>query len=589
MTNSSLPSEGSTSSKKTTRAFDYLQAIRRSFSYSQVLLYYLFIATVAVSTVGLLQIWNKSLMVLVPMEGGQLTEGVIGTPRFVNPVLAVSDADRDLTTLFYSGLLRVSKEGDLIPDLARSYTVSEDGLVYTFTLKPEAVFHDGHPVTSADVRYTIERTQDPVIKSPRRASWDGVTIATPDPLTVVFRLKQPYAAFMDNATIGILPRHLWEKVSSELFAFHEANLLAVGSGPYRLARVRKDSNGTPLSYDLQAFAHFTLGKPRVSTLTLAFYQNEDDLVRAFLRKDVDAAAALSPQLVEHLRRPDVALREASLPRVFALFLNQNQNKIFSQPEVRHALDLALDKEALIARVLNGYGTPLQGPLPPGSLGFSASLATTTLRSADRLLQAQAILQKAGWKLNDASRVMEYKTGAETRQLRFTITTVNTDELTRAAEYVAAVWRQIGAEGTVATYELGDFNQNSIRTRKYESLLFGEIVGRDPDLFSFWHSSQRNDPGLNIALYTNVQMDALLEKMRAEHELTERLKLAQTFNRTLMQEVPAIFLYSPSFLYALPKRLQGTALAALASPTERFLHVHEWYLEEELVWPFFKTN
>jgi len=111
--------------------------------------------------------------------------------------------------------LRATPEGDLIPDLAANFTVSPDGLTYTFTLKNDLVWHDGEPITSADVAFTIDKVRDPglAIKSPRRASWEGVTVETPDPMTVIFRIQQPYAPFLENATMGIIPKHIWQNCS----------------------------------------------------------------------------------------------------------------------------------------------------------------------------------------------------------------------------------------------------------------------------------------------------------------------------------------------------------------------------------------
>ena len=211
----------------------------------------------------------------------------------------------------------------------------------------------------------------------------------------------------------------------------------------------------------------------------------------------------------------------------------------------------------------------------------------TIHDADRILQAQALLQQAGWKLNAVSHVMERTDKKGTTALRFTLTTVNTPELKQVADLLAADWRKIGAEVEVKTFELGDLNQNVIRPRKYEALLFGEIVGRDPDFFSFWHSSQRNDPGLNIALYTNVQTDKLIEQLRAEHDPVRHQVLIRQVTDSIRTDAPAIFLYAPSFLYILPLTVQGVDIASVTVPSERFANIYQWYIEEEHVWPFFE--
>ncbi|MCX6747780.1 MAG: ABC transporter substrate-binding protein [Candidatus Nomurabacteria bacterium] len=156
-----------------------------------------------VSTLGILQNINKSFMVEVPMAGGSINEGIVGTPRFINPVLASSDADKDLVSLVYGGLMRKDKNGNLIPDLAEKVDISKDGLTYTFTLKDEIFFHDNTPVTADDVLFTISKIKDEVLKSPLKANWDGVSVEKIDLKTIKFTLKQPYTSFLENVILGI--------------------------------------------------------------------------------------------------------------------------------------------------------------------------------------------------------------------------------------------------------------------------------------------------------------------------------------------------------------------------------------------------
>ena len=159
------------------------------------------------TVLAMLALINVRLSIEVPEEGGSITEGIVGTPRFINPVLSISDADNDLTALVYSGLMRKSSEG-LVPDLGESYTVSEDGKVYTFTLKDNAVFHDGKKVTANDIAYTISLVKDPVVKSTKRAAWEGVDVNVIDDKTVEFILAEPFSLLLNNTTLGILPKHI---------------------------------------------------------------------------------------------------------------------------------------------------------------------------------------------------------------------------------------------------------------------------------------------------------------------------------------------------------------------------------------------
>ena len=160
------------------------------------------------------------------------------------------------------------------------------------------------------------------------------------------------------------------------------------------------------------------------------------------------------------------------------------------------------------------------------------------------------------------------------------------ELREGAELLKAMWRRIGIETQVQIFGAGDLNQNVIRPRKFDALLFGEIIGRDFDLFAFWHSSQRNDPGLNIAMYTNSSVDKFLEEARRTTNPDKRGENYEKALAVIRNDAPAVFLYSPEFIYVLPQKVRGFARGRTTVPSERFLDVRHWYIETEKVWNSF---
>src|SRR3989344_2926304 len=241
----------------------------------------LIIAAIAsVALVGAVAFASSSFLVTTPVPGGNFTEGILGVPRFINPLLSTSDPDRDLVTLVYSGLTRPMPSESFRPDLASSYSISEDGLTYTFTIKEGLTWHDNVAITSNDVAFTVRLIQDERIRSPRRANWEGVRLETPDDRTVIFKLKQPYAPFLENTTIGILPEHVWRNVSPEEFALSINNIRAIGSGPYRIEKVETDGNGIPKQVKLRSFHDFALGEPYIEEIFLRFYGEERALIEA---------------------------------------------------------------------------------------------------------------------------------------------------------------------------------------------------------------------------------------------------------------------------------------------------------------------
>jgi len=560
-----------------------LERLPRSLSPAERVAWWLLIGFFVISAFVVAQRVNALALIEVPDRGGSLTEGIVGSPRFINPLLAISDADRDLTALTYSGLLRASPNGGFVPDLALSYEISQDGLTYHFTLRENATFHDGSVVTADDILFTIERARDPALKSPRRPNWDGVTVEKVDARTVRFTLKQAYAPFLENTTIGILPKHLWSQSDAEQFAFSKYNTEPVGSGPYRVTAIVRDSSGIPEAYELAPFKSYALGTPYLNALTVKFYGNEDDLISAWERKDIESMSGISFDRLKELASRGANILTSSLPRIFGIFLNQNQAPVLAHAEVRQALNMLVDRNKIVEEVLHGYGRAIGSPIPPDTVGFAAR-APQVQDSA----RAEMLLEKNGWKRNPGTNIWEKTVKKKTEKLAFSIATSNAPELKSAALMIAKDWRVFGIDVTVKLFETGDLNQNVIRPRNYDALLFGEIVGRELDLFAFWDSSQRNDPGLNIALYTNSTADKLLESARTTTNIEDRLLKYQQFEQQVVDDVGAIFLYAPDFIYIMPKRLEGVLLGPGATQSERFENVYEWYTETSRVWRIF-TN
>lgn len=566
-----------------------LRYILRTFTFKEKIVFLFLAALLLAGVLGLLWEADRLLAMETPKAGGILKEGIIGIPRFINPLLAMSDADRDLIALIYSGLLRADGKGGLMPDLAKKYEISDDGLFYTFTLKDNLVWPDKKPITSDDIIFTIQMAKNPVLKSSQRASWEGVDVEKIDEKTVRFSLKRPYAPFIENTTLGILPQHIWGEIPPEQMNLVDFNINPVGSGPYQISKIVKDSTGIVQSYVLSPNKRYALGKPHITNLILRFYSSEKKLITAYENGDISSAGGISPQNIMKIRGGNTALKELLLPRVFAVFFNQNNAAVFASKEVRQALNLAVDKEKIVEEVLQNFGSVLDSPLPPASLGTLENQegTTTQISYEENLTRAKALLEKAGWKFSDQDKVYE-KTGKkkEITKLEFNLSTSDAPELAETAGLLKQMWEKLGAKVNVKIFEIGDLNQDVIRPRKYDAFLFGTVMGRDPDPFAFWHSSQRNDPGLNIALYTNITADKLLEEARAISDAEKRKEIYQSFEEQVKKDIPAIFLYSPKYIYLAPKSLEGLDSDTITIPSERFSRINKWYLETEKVWKIF---
>lgn len=568
---------------------DEIVIATKTFSKKEKLFFYMFVSLFFIT--GAIMLWdiNQDLMIERPIKGGEIIEGVADMPRFINPILSTGIADGDITSLVYSGLLKPTKEGQYINDLAESYSVSPDGLEYTFTIKEDANWQDGQPVTAEDVLFTIQTAQNVIIRSPRRASWEGVTPEVISDKVIKMTLKQPFQSFLEKVTMGILPKHKWNNIDADKFALSYLNMRAIGSGPYKIKNISKrTTDDMPEYIELVPFSGYVLGEPKISKITIRFYQSQDELYNAYKSGAVTSMSAPSPAIVEQIKNNATSIIQTSLPRIYAIFFNPSESKLLADKNVRKALDMAIDKKSIIDSVLLGYGTIIDSPIPPDSLGFvkiDKEPASTTPET--KIADAEKILSKLGWKKNETTGFLEKQISKkETQVFEISISTTNFTELKKASEMVKADWERLGAKVNLQIYEKGDLDRNIIEPRKYDSLFFGEIVGRELDLFSFWHSSQKKNPGVNVAMYSNTKVDKILESLKAERDTDKKIKLLKDFQTEIEKDIPASFIYSPNFIYLLPKEVKNVNIIPPVTTSDRFLNVHEWYINTEKVWKIF---
>jgi len=496
-----------------------------------------------------------------PNYGGSFVEGIVGEPRYINPLLSrTNDADRDIVSLIYSGLMKYNEEGKIVPDLIKSYEVSSDGLNYTIYLKENARWHDGAKVTADDVIFTILTAQNSDYGSPERINWSGVDMEKIGEYAFIFKLKNKYAQFLNNLTVHILPKHLWQDIKPINFAFSELNLKPIGSGPYRFSKFKKSGNGRVVSYELEANRTYHEGRPYIESIEFKFFDLEDELIDNYNRNDLDSIGAVSSKNLKKIKfKQRLNIHQLNIPRYFAIFFNQNQSKVLSDKNIRLALSHATNKEELAQKVLENNGSTVDAPL-----------SKTLFEISDDLKKYEYDLEKARSYLPTA-----VASGSE--QIKLKLSTSSWPELTEVASLLKEQWAKIGVELTIEIMQTPELQQ-IIKERNYEMLLFGEVLSPDPDPFSLWHSTQKRDPGLNLALYDNKDADKLLEDGRLTLNPNERLKKYVEFQKLLVGDIPAIFLYNPFYLYPQAKHIKGSEMSVIGTPSDRFSNVAKWFIE-----------
>lgn len=507
---------------------------------------------------------NNKFLITIPKRGGELREGIVGTPRFINPVLAINSQDKTLAGLVFAGLTKIDKDNKSVLDMAESVQKSEDGLSYTVTLKNNLFFHDGEKVTTDDVIYTLSLVQNPSLKSPVKIKWEGVKIEKVSDTKVIFSLKQPYPLFERSLALGIVPKHVWKNLSIEEIAQSDQNIKAIGSGPYMVTSVESVS-GIPRIFTLKENKKNALGRPYITTLTIRSYQTEKLLEQAFQNREIDSFSVISHFATENFPKVVTPSETTTLPQTFSLFFNPNKEAFLADKDIRKALAIALNKEDLLKN-LYGDGVGIAYTHDP--------FGTTGNNENPEKSNPEELIRNSAFKRKNASST-----------LSLTLTIGNSEENRKLADEVKKKWDKIGMHTTVQIFEFVDLNQRVIKNRDFQVVLSGTLIEDVSDLYAFWHSSQRAYPGLNIAGYASTKMDKNLESLRSEEDETRREELAGEIEQELYAETPAIFLYHPKLLYIKSNKIHATLPLYSINESSRFTDITSWYMETERVWKF----
>ncbi|MBU3918556.1 peptidoglycan-binding protein [Patescibacteria group bacterium] len=372
-------------------------------------LFLIFLISGIVLTINL---WQTNTE-LIPANGGILREGVVGQPRFINPVYGSSnDSDRDLINLIYSGLFEYDSQGNLLPDLVSDYIIEDDNKTYLLTLRQDVVFHDKIPLTVDDVIFTIKTIQNPDFQSPIQAQWLDVEAEKISDFQLKLFLKNPYPAFLETLTLKILPSHIWKDVSSQNFPLYSYNFEPIGSGAFKIKNVSRDSAGKINSVALEKFSQYYGKKPYLNEISFIFFNNQNELHQAAQNNIIDAFSPMSLSDYKEIYKFDE--HSFILPRYYALFFNSKEKELLTSDKVRLALNYAIDKEEIKKEILNNNGSIVNSPFLPELYQFQLPNASSTFDSE----KALALFREDGFEEQEG-KLVKIKS-AETMKFSSTI-------------------------------------------------------------------------------------------------------------------------------------------------------------------------
>lgn len=505
---------------------------------------------------GLLFINFKQTHPPKPKPGGELIEGAIGEPRLINPILAVTDIDQTLVSLIYSALLKYDEKGELVPDLAEKISTSENGLEYTVTLK-KAFWQDGEPVTSEDILFTFSAIQNPDWKSYLWRSFQKIKVEALDEKTVKFTLEKPFVFFPHLLTTKILPAHLWKNVSPQNLTLAIWNIKPIGSGPWSFKAIEKTKDGSILAYHLVRNENYYGEKPWLAQLTFMFYNNQETALKALQQREIDALAFISLEDKDKVSKKQFVLYPISLAGYQMLFFN-TQSEIFKNKKVRQAIDLLINQPNFTSSLPDSQNLKFLG-----DAGFDKE-------------QAKKNLEEAGWIFKN-----DHWENKNKQILAFDLLLQNNPSSLKLGQLIKESLEEAKIKVNLEIQDTPEFKEK-VKKRNYSALILPQALGFDNNLFSLFHSSQMNHPGLNFSLLNNRQIDILLEQIEETMDKNQRQESFQKLTELLENEKPLLILDGLNYFYAIHKKVQGVEFTRpLLSSSDRFFNLNHWFITKKI--------
>ncbi len=506
-----------------------------------------------------------------PVAGGTYREGIVGEFTNINPIYASTNSDRSASKLIFSNLFKYDQNGEVVEDLASDWKVNKNGTVYTVELRQDARWHDGKPLTAEDVVFTYNRIQNPDVRSVLNASWQGIKVQIKDKYTVTFTLPNSFAPFLHSLTKGgILPKHVLGSVNPEQMRSNQFNTVEpIGSGPFSYSELASNEGRNELR--LKKNSDYYLGEPNISQFYLISYEDQESLISDFNGGKLAAVGGLKAVDYTAISKDrNHVWHDVSLTNGVFLFL-KNSDKKLADAEMRSALTQATDV-ASILKALNGRFVSVDSALLKGQIGYDPKFVQRG-HNPDR---ASVILNKLGWK--KAKDGWRYK-GDD--KLTLVLTTQNSDYYPRVAEEIKSQWAKVGINLEVQLVDEGSVQSNHIIPHNYQIFLSGIEIGHDPDVYVFWHSSQAQVGGYNLAEYKSAVADSSLENGRTRSDETLRDAKYQPFVQAWAQDAPAIGIYQPSYVYVQQARAAGFESSSITASEERYNDVSNWFINTEV--------
>jgi peptide/nickel transport system substrate-binding protein len=511
-----------------------------------------------------------------PVQGGIYTEALVGSMVRLNPLLnRYNQADRDVSRLIFSGLIRFDGNGAPQPELAETWGVSQDGTLYNITIREDALWHDGQPVTADDVIFTIDlmRRGSDIIPIDLQDFWKDIDVVKLDDRVLQFRLPASFAPFPDYLSFDLLPKHLLDGITMDQMIDLPFNIQPVGSGPYRFNRLIVE-DGEIRGVLLTAFEDYYGQKPYIDDVVFRYYPDAPSALQAYQDGKVQGIGQVTAEILSQvLAEPNLALYTARKPEMSMIMFNLKNPDVpfFQDAKIRRGLLAGLNRQGMVDRILRGQAIISDGPILPDTWAHYPGLKRVEYDPE----AAKALIKEAGYILAADGDVVRRK---DEVALRFTLLYPDDDPHQALAESVRAQWFLLGVEVALEPVPYDLLLNEHLQQRNFEAVLVDINLSNtpDPDPYPFWDQAQSSN-GQNYTQWDHRVASEYLEQARVTVNILERAKFYRNFQIIFNQELPALPLFYPVYTYAVDRDVQGVRVGPLFDTPDRFSNIPEWFL------------
>jgi peptide/nickel transport system substrate-binding protein len=512
-----------------------------------------------------------------PSEGGVYTEGLVGSLSRLNPLLDQNNsADRDINRLLFASLVTFDARGLPLPGLADSWGVSQDGTIYNFSLRSNAVWHDGIPVSVDDIIFTLDLIKSDSSQFPAdvRQMWKLVEIKKLNDKTVQFILPEPFAPFLDYLTFGLLPKHILEGTSADQLAAAAFNLAPVGSGPYRFERLIVES-GQVVGVELRSFDKYYGRKAYIDQVIFRYYPTALAALDAYRQGQVLAISQITPDILpQALAEPTLNVYTGRLPELSLVLFNlKNPEVAFLQDaKLRRALLMGLNRQQIVDKLLAGQAIVADGPLFPGTWAYYENIEHIDYDPTTAI----GLLKNASYTIPAAGG--DVRTDKDGKSLEFSLLYPDDTLHTAIAQVIQTNWALLGVKVNLEAVDYDTLVNDRLVSRNYQAVLIDLNLMRspDPDPYPFWHQSEMTG-GQNYSQWDNRTASEYIEQARVNPDFNARARLYRNFQVVFAKELPALPLYYPVYSYGVNETVRNAQMPPLFDTSDRFLTISDWYL------------